>query len=349
MHIAAARPIGFNWRCTVVVDHERGFLGQLYPGRLNLGHDSGGTKGLEGEMASQSSVPAAPPSNGGEDVSRLHIRGIKEMPAGHDAELATIFREMRRAVDIPREKMARRLTTSVEILDALESGAIFALPPWPELSRIVTAYADLLGLDARPLLRRLEGQLSPDAGMVAASPPNNATPAPVAPAPKLVPAASPTAQAGGPPMPPSAAPSSFIPPAPEPDAGSPAPPHPEVQAQPQPERPAQTSTSAQAQPQPRADSAASVAGETQTPVKRTSGFLKSAINWLVLIGFVAALGAGVWYAAQRPRMVWSALDTLPDPIPKVVRSAWKFMRPLEGTTAGRQKSDPANRKSDKLP
>lgn len=284
-------------------------------------------------MASQTSAPAAPPSDGEDDTSRLHIHSIKEMPSGHDAELATIFREMRRAADVPRERMAGRLATTIEIIDALESGAIFALPPWPELSRIVTAYAVMLGLDARPLLRRLEAQLGPDAGMVAASPPKTAAPAPP-PASPPAPPAPPTAKPGGPPMPPSVAAA-----APKPDA---APPIPEMAAPAQP-------PGSQAQPQPREERAASVAGEKQALKKSPSGFLKPVLNWLVLAGFVAALGSGVWYAAQHPRMVWSALDTLPDPIPRAMRSAWKFMRPLEGTTTRRQVSDPDNRKSDKLP
>ncbi|MHA1164517.1 MAG: helix-turn-helix domain-containing protein [Alphaproteobacteria bacterium] len=301
-------------------------------------------------MAAQSSASSAPPSDGGKETSRLHIRGIKEMPAGHDEELATIFREMRRAADVSLEKMAGRLETSVETLDALESGAIFALPPWPELSRIVTAYAALLGLDSRPLLRRLEAQLLPDAGLAEVSPPKKVTPAPEvleqapaaseqAPAAsEPAPAVPPAARPSGPPMPPSAA---------SPIAEPVAPP-------PEPKATAQASSDAQTagekvQPQHRMESAASMAPEAEAPQKRSSGFLKAAINWLVLIGFVAALGTGVWYAAQRPRMVWSALDTLPDPIPRAVRSAWKFMRPLEGKVASPQITDPDNRKSDKLP
>jgi len=147
-------------------------------------------------MAAQSSASAAPPSNGEDDTSRLHIHSIKEMPAGHDAELATIFREMRRAADIPRDRMAGRLATTTEIIDALESGAIFALPPWPELSRIVSAYTVMLGLDSRPLLRRLEAQISPDKGLAAVIPLKEAAPAPATPA---------AAKPNGLPMPPSAA------------------------------------------------------------------------------------------------------------------------------------------------
>ena len=294
-------------------------------------------------MAAQSSASAAPPSDGESGTSRLHIRGIKEMPAGHDAELATIFKEMRRAADVPREKMARRLETSVETLDALESGAIFALPPLSELNRVVTTYAAMLGLDSRPLMRRLEAQLAPDAGLAEVSSPEKATPAPDVP--KPAPAGPQAAKRGGPPMPPSAASPIAQPVAPPPDAG---PPPAEAPA------PAQPSGDAQApdekvQPKYARESATSATPVAEAPQKRSSGFLKQVLNWVVLLGFVAALGAGVWYAAQHPRVVWSALDTLPDPIPRAVRSAWKFMRPLEGKALGQQITDPDNRKSDKLP
>jgi transcriptional regulator with XRE-family HTH domain len=304
-------------------------------------------------MVAQSSVSSASPSNGEDDTSRLHIRGIKEMPAGQDEELATIFREMRRAANVPREKMARRLGTSIETLDALESGAIFALPPWPELSRIVTAYTAMLGLDSRPLLRRLEAQLFPDEGLAVVSPPMEAAstsaPAPASAAPIPAPKVTQTAKPSGPPMPPSAA-SPVATPAP-PDAA----PSPPDAAMPSPEAkaPAQPSGTAQAagekvQPQYRMEDAAYISPEVEAPPKRNLGYLKRALNWLVLIGFIAALGSGVWYAAQRPDMVWSALDTLPEPIPSAARSAWKFMRPLEGKAVNPQITDPDNRKSDKL-
>jgi hypothetical protein len=77
--------------------------------------------------------------------------------------------------------------------------------------------------------------------------------------------------------------------------------------------------------------------------------MKSLVNWIVLIGFVVALGAGVFYAAKNPRMVWSGLDKLPEPIPRIMRSAWNFMRPLDKEPARPQISDPDNRKSDRLP
>ena len=81
---------------------------------------------------------------------------------------------------------------------------------------------------------------------------------------------------------------------------------------------------------------------------RVTGILRSVLNWMILLGFVAALGAGVWYAAKRPRVVWSAFDNLPEPILRLMRSAWELVRPLEDTKPRPQVTDPDNRKSDKL-
>lgn len=264
-------------------------------------------------MSSQPGAPDAPPPDDGDDDSRLHIRAITEMPAGHDAELATIFREMRRASGISQAQMAGRLATPLETIEALENGALLALPEWPELTRIITAYAALLGLDSRPIMRRLEGQLGANQ-----------------------PASSPGLAAPGPPMPPSAM-------APPPPSRA-APPSPRRSPLPRPPGAAPPPPS---QPQPQAR--ATAPAPEKKPKGRMARLMRGALSWAVLIGFVAALGSGVWYAAKSPRKVWSALDTLPEPIPRIVRSAWNFMRPLDNKSARPPVSDPDNRKSDKLP
>jgi hypothetical protein len=56
----------------------------------------------------------------------------------------------------------------MEIVQALEQGALYALPPWPETCRIVNGYGALLHLDVRPLLRRIYAQL--EAGIVELQP-----------------------------------------------------------------------------------------------------------------------------------------------------------------------------------
>lgn len=57
---------------------------------------------------------------------------------------------------LPRETIARRLATSVTVVEDLENGAVAALPHWPETVRIVRAYCELLRLDPEPLLWRLQ-------------------------------------------------------------------------------------------------------------------------------------------------------------------------------------------------
>ncbi len=305
-------------------------------------------------MSSEPSSPTAPPPDGGDDDSRLHISAITEMPSGHDAELATIFREMRRAAGISTEQVAGRLATPVETIDALENGNLLALPEWPELNRIITAYAAQLGLDSRPILRRLEGQLG--ATKPAAAAPAPAAPEAFTPDPSTKESARPASEGpSGPPMPPSAVPppppTSAAPPPPrrsplpQPPGAAPPPSPPPPQPEQQPQSPPQSPPQPQAQP-----STGEAAMEPEEkPKRRMARFIRPLINWVILIGFVAALGSGLWYAAKHPRMVWTALDTLPEPMSRAMRSVWNFMRPLETKPARPQISDPDNRKSDKLP
>ena len=99
---------------------------------------------------------------------RLHIHGIKEMPAGYDAEVAELFRDLRAATTLSEMDLAARLGTRADVVQALEHGALYALPPWPETCRVVNNYGALLNLDVRPLLRRIYAQL--DAGIVELQP-----------------------------------------------------------------------------------------------------------------------------------------------------------------------------------
>jgi hypothetical protein len=98
----------------------------------------------------------------------LNIHGIKEMPAGYDAEVAELFRDLRAATTLSEMDLAARLGTRPEVVQALEQGALYALPPWPETCRAVNAYGAFLNLDVRPLLRRIYAQL--EAGIVELQP-----------------------------------------------------------------------------------------------------------------------------------------------------------------------------------
>ena len=95
---------------------------------------------------------------------RLHVHGIEEMPAGYDAEVAELFRDLRAASALSEADLAARLGTRADVVQALEQGALYALPPWAETCRVVNAYGALLNLDVRPLLRRIYAQL--EAGIV---------------------------------------------------------------------------------------------------------------------------------------------------------------------------------------
>jgi transcriptional regulator with XRE-family HTH domain len=75
---------------------------------------------------------------------------------GGDPQIGHIFRNMRAAMRLPREAIARRLATTLATVEDLESGAVSALPHWPETVRIVRAYCELLQLDPEPLLWRLQ-------------------------------------------------------------------------------------------------------------------------------------------------------------------------------------------------
>jgi hypothetical protein len=99
---------------------------------------------------------------------RLHIHGIREMPAGYDAEVAELFRDLRAATALSEMDLAARVGTRPEVVQALEQGALYALPPWAETCRVVNAYGAILNLDVRPLLRRIYAQL--EAGIVELQP-----------------------------------------------------------------------------------------------------------------------------------------------------------------------------------
>lgn len=78
--------------------------------------------------------------------------------AGRDEQIGKIFRNMRTALKVSRDALARRLATSPAVIDSFEAGAIMALPHWKETERIVRSYCDLLRFDPEPVLWRLRSQ-----------------------------------------------------------------------------------------------------------------------------------------------------------------------------------------------
>ncbi len=94
--------------------------------------------------------------------TRLHLRSIDNAAHKADSEIAELFCEMRQASGHTLEQLARQLDTSPETIALLEQGQLSQLPPWNESSRVVFEYANLLGLDPEPVLRRIMVQLPSD-------------------------------------------------------------------------------------------------------------------------------------------------------------------------------------------
>lgn len=78
---------------------------------------------------------------------------------GRDPGLGHIFCNMRSALRLPRDAIARRLATNTSVIEDLETGAVSSLPHWPETVRIVRGYCELLRLDPDPLLWRINREL----------------------------------------------------------------------------------------------------------------------------------------------------------------------------------------------
>lgn len=226
---------------------------------------------------------------------------------GHDAELAAIFAEMRRAVQLTQAQLAEHLLTNVDTVIALEDGAIDRLPDVAETSRVVATYAGLLGLDARPILRRIEAHRRPPLSDAA-----DAQPAPAVEIPD---------DAGAPP-------------ASDGEMGS-VTGHEELAFEagldtaPNPDP-----TDGQLEPR---------------PSHGRIGVRKIAVTAMLLV-LMASLAYAVSFVTQRPQLIWSVVDAMPDPIPRLTRNAWEFVSPLERAGGvGGTSDDPRSRKTDKLP
>lgn len=77
--------------------------------------------------------------------------------ATHDLQIGKIFTNMRLAMKVTRDTVARRLATSIFTIEAFETGMLASLPHWRETERIVRGYCELLRLDPEPILWRLRG------------------------------------------------------------------------------------------------------------------------------------------------------------------------------------------------
>jgi hypothetical protein len=91
----------------------------------------------------------------------VHITGMSERSTGLDERLAAIFKDMRRGLNIPIDKLALALKTTPHVIQLLETGQVHAFPPWPETVRIVTELGKLYRVDTRPILNRIRDQVGP--------------------------------------------------------------------------------------------------------------------------------------------------------------------------------------------
>jgi hypothetical protein len=89
----------------------------------------------------------------------MRVSAVSEPLPGRDEQLGQIFINMRRAMNVSRETIARRLATHAQTIDDFEAGAVTALPHWKETERIVRGYCDLLRLDPQPILWRIRSHL----------------------------------------------------------------------------------------------------------------------------------------------------------------------------------------------
>jgi transcriptional regulator with XRE-family HTH domain len=79
--------------------------------------------------------------------------------SARDEQLGKTFRDMRQAMKVSRETIARRLATTPSTIESFETGAVAALPHWKETGRIVRTYCELMRVDADPILRRIRDRL----------------------------------------------------------------------------------------------------------------------------------------------------------------------------------------------
>ena len=291
------------------------------------------------------------------------------MPAGYDAEVAELFRDLRSASGLSEADLAAQLATRPEVVRALEQGALYALPPWPETYRVVATYGTLLNLDVRPLLRRIYAQV--EAGIVELAPkampdvpfmappdgnardfqgqaPQSAPPEPrqPTPPPSRAPQAAPDRRPAPPHQAPAPQPRSQPQPPPPPQwppqqRGAPpsppraAPPQPQTQprATPVPQREARAPSQPQP-PQSRAALPPRTAPMEEKPARKAWPW-KALVKWGVVTLVILGIAAGLWIWLAKPGLLGSSGATQPGKSSN------------QGAPA--DPNDPRSRKADRLP
>lgn len=76
-----------------------------------------------------------------------------------DTDIGPLFRDLRRCLKLSMPELARRLETKLFVIEALESGDLGRLPPWPETVRVVSAFTMIAKIDPRPVLQLMRQRL----------------------------------------------------------------------------------------------------------------------------------------------------------------------------------------------
>ena len=91
-----------------------------------------------------------------ERTARDRSEFSNQVQVSHDRELiARFFTDLRRALRLTLPQAAYHLQVHTSMIEALETGQVEYLPPWPQTVQIVMGYASMAGIDGRPALNAI--------------------------------------------------------------------------------------------------------------------------------------------------------------------------------------------------
>lgn len=85
---------------------------------------------------------------------------ISDQAVIHDEQVARLFSNLRRTLELPLGVIAYRLNVEEGTLARLEAGRLDGLPPWPELERLVRNYLAALQIAPDPVVASLKAKLA---------------------------------------------------------------------------------------------------------------------------------------------------------------------------------------------
>lgn len=77
--------------------------------------------------------------------------------------IGALFRDLRKALGLSMPEAAARIGTRIAVIEALETGSVRRLPPWPETVRVIADYTQLARIDPRPVLEVVQRELKAEA------------------------------------------------------------------------------------------------------------------------------------------------------------------------------------------